>query len=586
MYQPKAWSLALTLALFLFAAATSANKAKIVLTAEETEGALGFYSTDGELLGKAKVGLLPHEAIVSKDGTTAIVSNFGLHDFDSPYGDAGLYLSRINIPLRLEDKLFYTFPKGAPAHSAQRAPHGVKFNHDETKLYVNTEWTSSDGTAKPSILVYDLTDGSEEPAQVWTLGNNTNKCHNFVFSNDGRTVWLQLGPQGIAAMDAVTGEVKTPFLLGTTIVGVRGLTWSTVEPGVLIVSGIAELWAINTTAAYPPPVVRHYAGYGTRQFLYSAVSPDGKYIVAPAVWNSQVLIIDYWTTKVVARLSSDIDPVAIAISDDSRYAYATGGRGASLTKIDLRKFTTEVIPTGSATGPNGVTFAPKTNSYKTTEFTVGVVISLTGAGNANAYEFQSGLAIWKERINDTGGIALANNKAAFVRLVFLDDLSDSTSTSRLLRELVDEHGADALVVASAGFTPDRRLLRTLDQEDVPLLSLFQVEGDNRKRSDVRSELLRPRADSDVLGHDRWCSLTRYSADFAQRYSRNATTVNAQATAAGIIIEQAAVRSGRSSGKKLVEAIAATDTVLFSGAVKFDAQGNNIYGDSTPVLIRG
>jgi DNA-binding beta-propeller fold protein YncE len=581
--QSKSWCLALTLALLFIAASSTATKSKIVLTAEETEGALGFYTTDGELLGKAKVGLLPHEVIVTKDGTTAWVSNFGLHDFDSPYGDAGYYLSRINIPLRLEDKLLYTFPKGALANSAPRAPHGVKLNHDETKLYVNTEWTATDGTAKPSILVFDLTDGSEEPAQVWTLGNNTNKCHNFVFSEDGKTIWLQLGPQGIAAMDPVTGVVKTPFVLGTTIVGVRGLTWSTVEPGVLIVSGIGELWAINTTAAYPPPVIRHYTGYSTRQFLYSAVTPNGKYIVAPAVWNSQVLIIDYWTTKVVARVSSDVDPVAIAISDDSRYAYATGGRGGSLTKIDLRKFTTEAISTGSATGPNGVAFAPSSSSPKTTAFTVGVVISLTGSGNANAYEYMSGLTIWKEKVNDAGGIALGNGKVAQVRLVFLDDLSFSSNTSTLLRKLVDEYDADALIVASTGFTPDSRLLRTIDQANVPLLSLFHV--DDRRRSTVRSESLQPRGDSDVLGHDRWCSITRYNSAFSDRFSRNATTVDAVATAAGIIIEQAAVRSGRSNGKKLVDAIAATNTRLFLGAYQFDDEGHNVYGDGTPVLIR-
>jgi len=94
----------------------------LILLVEESDSSLGFYdSLNGEEVGRVRLSLWPHEIAVSRDGTTAYVSNFGLRDYDLNLGFAGNAISVVNIPHRVETERLYTCTPDHPYWG----PHGV-----------------------------------------------------------------------------------------------------------------------------------------------------------------------------------------------------------------------------------------------------------------------------------------------------------------------------------------------------------------------------------------------------------------------------------------------------------------------------
>ena len=74
-----------------------------LLVVDQGAGTLSFYEPEsGLLLGKAKVGYNPHEVVISRDGKTAYITNFGIEDYDHTIGvpgvrfEAGLFPVPVN----------------------------------------------------------------------------------------------------------------------------------------------------------------------------------------------------------------------------------------------------------------------------------------------------------------------------------------------------------------------------------------------------------------------------------------------------------------------------------------------------------
>jgi len=611
-------SSATTLAALLFVMVLSfsllvAGKKQLLLTAEEPGGHVGFYNTDGDLLGKVKVGYLPHEIIVTEAGDYAYVSNFGLHDYASPIGYAGYFVSVINVKLMLEERKLYTFAAGAAYGSVQRAPHGIKLSPDEKSLWVNCEYASADGTTVvPQMLVFDLTNtSSQEPARTISLAGSYSKAHNFVFSPDGSTIWLQLGAQGIATLNPVTGALGSPVAIGTSSVSVRGLVFH--PDGKLIVSGAGELFAYDVSTSPPTKLKRYGGSWLVNQFLYPSVTPNGKYIIAPST-NGEILVIDYVTGSLVKRVSVfALDPVMVVITSDSKTGYASGARGGAITKIDLSgskgQYSTEAFLTGVNAGPNGIVLVDVPKGGVDTdrdEFRVGAVLSLSGTGQPNGYKIKSALEMWKEGINQAGGIPLANGDAAEVVVKYIDDLGNASNTNDLLSSVLDDWDPHALIVAETGFAPTSQLLRALSKAKVPLVSVYALASTSKRSSeeedsseenvapavvddggDLLQEMSRRQlATGAIVGHDRWVDNTQYSSNYIDRFSRNATVIDAQATLAGLVLETAAFRSGRISGTRYLSAVSGLDTTFFYGSVSFSADGTNQGGVPVLVNLRG
>lgn len=390
----------------------------LILLVEETDHSLGFYdSLDGSLDARIRLGYRPHEITVTRDGRTAYVSNFGLHDYDLATGHAGNSISVVDIANRCESHRLYTCTDKFQCW----APHGVKLSPDGRHLYVNVERAAGrDPTGDASkMLVFDVATreivrtfamprlaGHDEPTRTYGLPRGS---HNFVFSPDGRDIWIFSGHGGITRIDPRTGRPTAH--LKDFRGAVRGLLFT--GDGQLLVSSTNQLSFVDPRRIR---VTRRIGNLGVTQLLYSDVTPDGRYALAPAVWESQVVVVDLARGKVVARVPTGVDPVHVVVAPGHRSAYVTHGRGRWCVEIELGswRITRQIATRG---GPNGVDVAPWMPRPRRGRLVFGASLPFTGEYAPRARELRLGHEFWQNRVNAAGGI-LADGRAHEVVLAF------------------------------------------------------------------------------------------------------------------------------------------------------------------------
>lgn len=371
----------------------------VLLVVEEMAGTVSFYrASDGRRLGSVEAGLLPHEVRVTRDGTTAFASAFGLHDYDSPLGRPGTTIVEIDVPSMTVRRRLRTAASGARMAASNRAPHGVELSPDERTLYVNCEHTDSAQGVAPSILAYDLTAPSSvayttidvgggarhdcAPAAEAAIDHRCALAHHLVASPDGRVLWMMAGPQGLGAIDVATGRAISDDAVLAPPPGaeaLRGLCWTPsstlmatrehggddgaqsggrthaaqAAPSLLLASGRDMLATVDPTA---PAWVDVWRGFGVGQLLYSTSTPDGALLLGPAVWNGLVIVVDARTGALVRRVPAGLAPIHVLATPDGRRAFVTNAYEAFVTEIDLRSFAVRRIATHG--GPNGLAILP------------------------------------------------------------------------------------------------------------------------------------------------------------------------------------------------------------------------------------
>lgn len=233
-----------------------------IISAEEKGTGIAILRHNGTLVARVPVGKWPHEVEVSPDGATAYVSQFGITDYDSRIGTPGDHVSRINLATARETGRFLL-------PSSFRAPHGVKLRPGAPELFVNAE------ADVDTMLVYNRK--SRELLRTFTLDKGS---HNFLFSPDGRFVFVFAGIEGVAKYDAVTGKqlakrkLKTPVrglrLAGTKVIAASGKGEVT----------LLDISSLEVKARFPAPV----AG----QLIYLETLADGT-IIAPSIADNGVV---------------------------------------------------------------------------------------------------------------------------------------------------------------------------------------------------------------------------------------------------------------------------------------------------------
>jgi hypothetical protein len=600
-----------SLAVFLVGLATAAE---ILVTVEEPAGQVGFYAANsGASLGKAKVGSLPHEIVLTSDGRTGYVTCFGLHDYASPTGYAGYYVSVIDVKLMLERSKLFIFQAGPGASNTtvQRAPHGMKLSPDERFLWVNSEVTSADGvTVVPSLIVFNLSSSNEYPSQVIPLPTAaTQRVHNFVWSPNGQDLWLQLGAFGISKYTPSTNTFSPNYLVkgtATSVVGARGLVFA--PNGYLIVSGVGEILELDVSNSTSGPVLvrRMWASnWLVNQFLYPTVTSDNELILVPST-NGQIFIIDYATGTLRNRIDVfGLDPVMVVPDNTLHYAYATAARGGAVTKIDIRGgnfgATSEVM-TGVNAGPNGLAIAYISGNVRSNreEFNVVAVLSLSppvpgslapnGAaltnGQPNGYRIKSTFEMWKENVNQAGGIPYnGNTRAAEVVVKYVDDFSNYNLTNSLLIAALEDDDVNALFVADLFFTPSAALLARLAATRVPLLSVYPLYSTVSKR-DVAEDgaLFKRQVNAATVGYDRWTDTTTFNAEYLARFARTSAAIDAQTMVTGLSLQAAAYKADEFCAPTVLNGVKNLSTYFFYSRVAFHATtGGNLYA-SYPVLV--
>jgi len=486
-----------------------AAEKELMLVVEQTAGTLGFYdSVDGRAHGSVQVGFLPHEVIVSSDQKTAYVSNFGLQDYDETIGEPGTSISVIDIPSRLEKFRLYTFDAKAKNVYAKidKAPHGMRLRPPfEKQLYVNTEKGNK-------LLVFDLS--TQKIIKKFNINPHT---HNFIFSPDGKVLWLMAGKEGVIRMDPDTGEITGQVKLATPV---RGLSY-TPRHQHLMASGNNEIVLIDPDNLN---IDKRFGNLNVGQILYSDMTPNQKYIVAPAVWDSQAIVIDTDEGKVIKRVVTGLDPVTVKISPSGQFAYVTNARDDHVTAINLSNFESHAILTKE--GPNGlalIKFSPK-KSHQT--LTLGVPLPLSGKNGQKGREMMMGYEFWKLKIRQAGGL-MWHDAPCDLNLIYLDTESNDGHIAKLTAELITKHKVDMLL-STLGTHAYQIEKAVAMQHHISITPMF-----------IREMKWEP--NDLAVGEDFFVTSLAFSKQFQAHYNLPASALSASAIEAGVALQQALLK---------------------------------------------
>ena len=385
---------------------------------EEDANYLSFYDpANGKNLGSVRLGYLPHEIAISKDQKTAYVCNFGIKDYDRNIGHPGNSISVIDIENRLEKYRLFTFEANEHKDYANidKAPHGLKLRPPlEKELYVNIENGSK-------ILIFDL--ATKKIIKQFPVKANT---HNFAFSPDGKFLWFMAGASGIYRMNADTGEITDSKIFLTPI---RGLKF-TPDNRYVMISASNEINLIDPDTF---AVTKKFDNLGVGQILYADMSPNQKYIVAPAPFDNQVVIIDVQSGKVLKHIVTGLNPTVALISRDNKYAFIANATDKQLAKIDLNTFKIEHIATKDS--PNNIDYVAYQPRPQPKDLLLGVALPLTGSDGQIGRDMMRGYEFWKSIVNEAGGLLIKNNVYQ-VRIIYADTQSDSANVYAITKDLI------------------------------------------------------------------------------------------------------------------------------------------------------
>lgn len=503
---------------------------EMLAVVEQNAGHISFYNpANNENLGTVKVGYLPHEVIVSQDYKTAYVSNFGIQDYNENIGIPGTSISVIDIPSRTEKFRLFTFDEIKPDNfsAIDKAPHGMRLRPPlEKELYVNVE-------RGDQLLVYNL----YTKKMIKKIPINRH-VHNMLFSPDGKILWLMAGADGIIKIDPDNGKILGNFRLSTPS---RGLTY-TPDNQYLMVSGMDEIALVDPISL---KIFKHFKKLDAGQLLYSAISPDQKLIVAPAVWNSQAIIINTDSGKVIQRIVTGLDPVTVKISSSGQFAYVTNARSNYVTQIDLKNFKSKNIFTKD--GPNGIAIIPLSKPQTHNVLRLGVPLPLSGKNSSNGRNMMLGYEFWRLQIEQAGGLFI-HGKAYDVNIVYLDTQSNDKTIESLTSTLITKYKINILLptYGSHEYELEKNIADKADTLLMPLSSHQEI-----LRSDLAS------------GYDYFVTFNAYDKQFQNYYNVKVESLSAMATATVIKLQQTLLKADSLNLKLLQNQISNSDFHIFT-----------------------
>lgn len=316
------------------------GRAQTLVAVQETLGQVTLFSPAAPTRRRIiPVGEKPHEIELAPDGITAYVSNFGLLEANLQVGTPGTTISVLDCQASVEITRF-TLPEGFTA------PHGLKLRPpDYRELFTNAEMGLT------GMVVFDAHKGSV--SRTFALPP---LVHNFVFDADGAWLYIFTLAGQVFRLDPRDGSVAAKIHTGSP----RGLAW-TADKRHLIASGRGEMLlldALNLTVA------RRISGLGVGQIFYPAATPDGQWILAPAVLDGVVLVIEAGTGR-IAHCVETGSPLLLALDPDGTAAWVsnvripaglfgpeTQPREGGVTHLDLSSF--EISPVPGLVDANGL----------------------------------------------------------------------------------------------------------------------------------------------------------------------------------------------------------------------------------------
>lgn len=259
-----------------------------------------------KILSKVPTGEGPHEVVLSADGKTAFVANYGTGP------KPGSTISVVDVAAAKELRRVDLAPL--------MRPHGLQMIGG--KLYFTAETNRIIARYDPAANKVD-----------WMMGSGQNGTHMIAGSADQKKFYTaNIGSDSVTAFEfqAVppAGSKITHIPVGKQPEAVDlSPDGREVWTG-LNVDGMVE---IVDTAAYKSVAKINIGGRPYRVKF----TPDGKSVVCTMIASKEILIIDAATRKETKRIKLESIPMGIVFSSDGKTAFVTAGQPDTVFKIDL-----------------------------------------------------------------------------------------------------------------------------------------------------------------------------------------------------------------------------------------------------------
>jgi DNA-binding beta-propeller fold protein YncE len=279
-----------------------------------------------KIVGKVATGDSPHEVVLSADGKTAYVANYGAQQ-------PGSTISVIDIATAKELRRVDLAPLMRP-HGLQMIGGKIYFTAETNRVIARydpvankVDWLMGTGQNGSHMIV-----GSADQRRFYTANIGSDSVTSFEFQNappagskvshvaigkqpeaidlspDGKEIWAGLNAEGaIDVVDTATNKFKEKIAIGGRPYRVR-------------------------------------------------FTPDGKFVVNSMVASKELLIIDAATRKEAKRIKLESVPLGVAFSADGKIAFVSVVEPDAVLKINLE--TGQVlgrVDTGKA--PDGIAVA-------------------------------------------------------------------------------------------------------------------------------------------------------------------------------------------------------------------------------------
>lgn len=279
----------------------------------------------GQALATLPTGNGPHEVVLSSNGRTAVITDYGT--------GAAPTLTVIDVPgkriARTISLRQYT------------APHGIVFLPGDSLVAVTSERTNH-------VVVVHVASGEIRKA----VPTQHRGSHMVGVAADGRRAWTgDMGDHTVSELDLVSGTY------------VRSIAVPNVPEAINVTPDGREVW-VGSNATGKVSVIDVATGAistaaeGVAWPYRVLFTPDVKTVVIPDMRNNEVRFLDRATRRELSRISlPGAGPQGVTVTPDGRYLLESLSQQARVVVIDLRTRTIAgYIPAGQT--PDGIAYTP------------------------------------------------------------------------------------------------------------------------------------------------------------------------------------------------------------------------------------
>lgn len=300
----------------------AANTGTLVVVNKQANAVNLIDLTSDRIVSTLRTGNGPHEVVVSEDGLTAVVTDYG------GGGAGGNTLTVIDIRnarvARTVDLGRYT------------RPHGIQYLPGDSLVAVTSESTQHVVVVRPADgeTVHALPTGHPGSHMVAATGTG-----NFLFTGN-------MGDATVSQISPASGDVARTF----TVPAQPEAITVTLDGSEVWVGSNAE-GTVNVVNTQTGQVQRALEGFGWPYRIL--ITPDQAQVLIPDLRNNQLRFIDRATRRQLHVLDIPGGPQGIALSRDHRSAFLSLSQRNEVAVIDLAtRRIVRRIATGN--GPDGV----------------------------------------------------------------------------------------------------------------------------------------------------------------------------------------------------------------------------------------